>query len=818
MMNGFGVDLRGAALRLRRAPGLAAAVVLVLAPALAACVVVFAVFDAVLLEPLPFRDPERVVHLRHVYKDMVAACSPPTFVDYRRLSRSFESLSATTPWNANLTGAGEPERIPALRVSADFFATLGVTPARGRAFERGEESPGRERVVLVGHDLWQRRFGGDPGLVGRSVRLDGQPHEVIGIMPPGFQWGRRYGREARVELWAPFALTAERVADDNRGSEYLDVYGRLAAGVSPAQAEADVRSVIATLRERHPRRYTEASGFRVLSVPLRDELFGPARAGLTLLLAAVFLLLVVAAANVAGLLLARAVGRRRDSAVRSALGASRGRLAREALAEATLLASVASVVGLVLAHVACSLIETVDRVTLPRAQPVAIDFGVAALAAGATLVVALVAGLLPAWSSRDEAMAWLRTSAPTAGSRETARARRLLLVGQAALAVVLAVGAGLLVRSLDALDGVDPGFRTERLLVARVQLPASRYGEAAAAVAFADALDTRLGGSPRLRASGVVSELPLGGESNSGTFRVIGRAVEPGQPLPHAETWSASPGYFETMGIPVLRGRGFRRTDGAAQTVGASPARVAVVNEALARRYFAGVDPIGRQLDFDGSEEAPLPHTIVGVVGDVRDQRLDREAGPQAYVPYAQRPTRGAFVVVRTAGEPLAAVPELRSALKALDAELPLHGVTTMQDLVAGGTRERRTARTALAAFAGAAMSLSALGLFALVSQLVRERRAEIGLRLSLGARRRDVVALFVREGGGLALRGLLLGAALAVPASHLLRGLVFGVTLTDPVTYSAVGLVVVVVALAACAMPAWRAARVDAWSALRAD
>jgi predicted permease len=807
-------DVHAAARSLRRAPGLSLAIVLTLGLALAASVATFSVLDAVLLERLPYREPDRIVFLRHVYTGMLAACSPPSFVDYRRDLRSFESLAATVPWDANLTGSGEPERVSGLLVSADFFRTLGAAAARGRTFRPEEERPGRDHVVVVSDGLWKRRFGSDPRLVGSSLRLNGESYEVVGIMPPGFEWGRRYDQEARGELWAPFALTPARLAEDNRGNEFLDVYGRLRPGVPLKQAQAEVDLEVAELRARHPGRYTVASGFRVTARPLQAEIVAPLRPALLLVFTAVLTLLLVAAANVAGLLLARAAGRRRETSLRAALGASRARLAREAVVETSLLATVAAGAGVLLARLAVGVLETVDRVTLPRSVPFTIDLRVAGFALAATLVVALVAGLAPTLqlTSRRDFMAGLRTGSPLAGGRDVARARRLLIVSQTALALALLVGAGLLVRSLARLEAVPTGFRAEGVLVARVQLPPSRYRSRPSRASFVDEVRARLAARAGIVSAAAMSELPLSGERNSSSFAIEGRPVPRDENQPHAQTWSASPGYFATMGIPLKDGRAIDETDAAGHVP------VAVVNEALARRYFPGESPIGRRIDFEGDDSEHRWREIVGVVDDVRDGRLDEAPGPQLYVPYAQRPLSGVFLVVRTPSEPVSALPLLRAAVRDVDAELPVYDVTTMRRLEAKDTRERRAARAALAGFATAALLLAALGLYALLARAVRERVPEIGVRMALGARRSDVVRLFLADGGVVVLQGIAAGTVLALVLSRLLRGFVFGVTTTDPLTYVAVGALLAAVAAVACAVPAWRAARVDPSRALRAE
>ena len=809
MFDSIRQDVQQAARSLRRAPGLASVAILTLGLALAASVATFSVLDATLLESLPYRDPERVVLFQHAN----ASCSPPTFVDYRRETRVFESLSAVAPWNANLTGSGEPERVRGLLVSADFFQTLGAAAAFGRTFLPEEEQAGREHVVVVSHGLWQRRFGGDPRLLGSHLQLNGEPYQVVGIMPPGFTWGRTYGQEAVGEMWAPFALTPERVSENRRGDEFLDVYGRLKPGITPAALQADLDAVLAGLRRRFPTRFTEASGFRLTTVPLQEALVGDLRAGLVLVFAAVASLLLVAATNVAGLLLARAAGRRRETSVRAALGASRTRLVRHTLAEAAVLAATACALGLGPAKALVAALERIDRATLPRAQPLEVDATVVLFAFAAAAVAALLTGLVPAWhGSRADLMTDLRSGRQTGGGRDAARARRRLVTAQTAIALVLLVGAGLLVRSLSALQQIRPGFDAAGVLAAQVQLPRSRYGELPARAAFVDAVVARAAGSPGVTSAGAISELPLSGSRNSGTFRVESRPVPAEQKQPHADIWSATPGYFATLGIPFRRGRPFDARDGAATVP------VVLVNETLAARYFGGEDPIGRRLAFEGAAGQERWRQIVGVVGDVRDRRLDRASDAQLYVPMAQRPVSGMSLVVRSDGDPAASLAVLRAAVRAVDADLPLYGATTLVHLAVEDTRGRRAARSALAGVAAAALALSALGLYGVLAQAVRERSGEIGVRMAVGAARRDVVRLFLADGARIVAGGLAAGLVLAVAGTRLLRGMLFGVTTTDPATYAAVTAVLALAAAAACALPAWRASRVDSLQALRSE
>jgi predicted permease len=784
-------------------------VIFTLAIALAASVATFSVLNATLLEALPYREPDRVFMFHHTN----ASCSPPTFVDYRREARVFESLSAAAPWNANLTGGAEPERVRGLLVSADFFQTLGVTTAVGRTFLPEEEEPGREHVVVVSHGLWQRRFGGDLGLIGTRLQLNGEAYEVVGIMPPGFAWGRAYGREASGELWAPFALTPERVNENRRGDEFLDVYARVKPDVTRVQVQADLDRILAGLRRRFPARFTEASGFRLTTIPLQEAIVGELRPGLVLVFAAVASLLLVAATNVAGLLLARAAGRRRETSVRAALGASRTRLIQHTLTEAAVLATVACILGLVLARAILGALERIDRATLPRSQPFEIDAVVVLFAFGATVITTLLTGLVPAWQgSRTGLVAGLRTGPQSGGGREAARTRRVLVTAQTAVALALLIGAGLLVRSLSALHRVNAGFNAQGVLAAQVQLPRSRYEALPARAGFVEGVMTQAAGRPGVVSMAAVSELPLSGSGNSGTFRIEGRPVAPDQKQPHSELWSATPSYFATLGIPLTHGRTFDTRDGANTTP------VTVVNETLARRYFGGEDPIGRRIAFEGARGQERWREIVGVVGDVRDRRLHREPEPQLYLPMAQRPVAGMSLVVRAEGDPWATLGMLRSAVRAVDADLPLYGVATLEHLTFEDTRGRRAARTALSGFALAALALAGLGLYGLLAQAVRERNGEIGVRMAVGARPGDVVRLFLLDGAHVVVRGLLAGILLALAGTPLLRGLLFGVTTTDPATYLAVGAVLAFSAAAACALPAWRASRVDPLHALRSE
>ena len=805
-------DLRQALRLVRRQPGLSASVVATLGIALAASAAVFGVANAVLLERLPYREPERVVFLDHGYADRQGAGSVPNLVDFRRQTRAFEQVAASVPWDFNLTTGGEPERIGGLLVSANFFETLGVQVARGRGFGAAEEREGEDLVVVVSYALWQGRFAGDPELLGSTIELDGRPHEVVGIMPAGFRRGRGWRREALADAWAPLALTARRRAEGQRGNEFLDVYARLRPEVPLESAQADMDAVARSLRERFSERYTEANGWRVTLVPLHEEIAAPLRPLLLALLAAVLALLLIAASNVSGLLLARATARRLETSIRVALGASRGRLVRQLLCESAVLVALATLLGLLLARATVAVLERIDRITLPRAQPIEVDLSVvlATLVAGAAIT--LGCGLAPAsYATARDLMQALRSRGGAALVRQ--RARRGLVVFQTALAVALLVGSGLLVRSLQRLEDVDLGFRLENRLGFQVLLPRVRYADAQARRSFVRRLVERLDAVPGVRRSAVVSALPLSGTHNADTpFEIEGRDARPDEPAPHAEAWSATPGYFQALGIPLLEGRLFDARDAG------DSRRVVVVSRSLAVRYWPGEDAVGHRVALAGPPERRAWAEVVGIVGDVRDSSLDAPPRPQLYSPYEQAPYAHFYAVVHaeTPPESLAAI--VRGAVLGIDAQQPIFDVTTLERLRRDDLADRRAGATTLGILGGAAIGLAMLGLYGVLAFSVRERRAEIGVRMALGAGSGEVVRLFVREGLGLTLPGAALGCGLALLGAHLLEGLVFGVALADPLTYGAVAAIVSGVGLSACSLPAWRATRLDPVQALRAD
>jgi predicted permease len=792
----------------RHTPGSALIVILTLGLVVGAAMAAFAVINATVLSPLPLREPDRVFFLEHGYGEGGGSVSPPLLRDHRRALTSFESLSAAMPFNANLTGSGEVERLQGLLVSGDFFSTFGVDALHGRVLRMDEEQPGNDRVVVLSHGLWHRRFGGRLDVIGTALQLNGESYEVVGIMPPTFTWGRVYGRQGVAELWAPFALTPARIAENQRGSEFLDVYGRLKPSATIPQVQAEIDKEISDLRGRFPNRYTVASGFYIKPVPIREELIGEMRATLLAVFVAVLSLALVAAINVAGLLIARAGGRQRDMSVHAALGAGRARLIANNFGEAAVLAAGSGALAFALAWLGATLLDGVNQVTLPRARAIHLDAVVVMFGLTLTALVGLLAGALPSWHAwRDDLSSALRIS-PQNSAAHSSLAGRALIVAQTAVTLALLAAAGLLVQSLSRLDRIDAGVR-EDVLTAQIQLPRLRYADAAARLPFVDQVLASFAGRPDVAAA-VVSELPLSGVGNSGTFDIDGKIVPESEKQPHAEMWSATPGYFATIGIPLRQGRLFDDRD-----VAGRPLTV-LINDALAQMYFPGEDPIGKRIDYEGNATNRRWREIVGVVGDVRDRGLDKAPEPQLYMPYAQRATAGMFLVMRHAGAPLAMVPELRNVIRNVDPTLPIYNVNTIAALRDANTRNRRIAGTALTVFSSTAVFVACLGLYGLIAQSVRHRRREIGVRVAVGAAPSLVMKLFLREGLMLIAAGVLLGIAIAIPATRLMRTIVFDVSTTDPWTYAGVALLLLAVGVLTSAIPAWRAARIDPVTALR--
>jgi putative ABC transport system permease protein len=780
--------------------GFAAAAIVTLGLGIGANTAVFSVASGVLLRPLPYPEAERLVWgWGRAGENPRASVSPPDFVDFRAASRSFETLAAMSAYTIHpaLAGGERPQQLSGVLVSAGFFEALGVRPLIGRAFGPADEAVSLPESVMLSHRLWRERFSGDASLAGRAITIDGRAMTVIGVMPAGF----RMPDDA--DVWLPLPLGNESM--QVRRFHQLRLVARLRPGVSLAAAQAEMSALAAGLAARYPDSNTD---FGVVVVSLRDAIVGDSRPALFTLLAAVAAVLLIACVNVANLLLARAAARRREGAIRSALGASRGRLVRQWLVESLLLSLAGGALGLLLGYWGQDLLRAVGPADFPRLHEVEVDGRVLLFTIAVSVATGIAFGLVPArQAARVDAQATLREGgARAAGGR--GRVRAFLAAVEVMASVVLLAGAGLLARSLVRLLDVDPGFRAAEVVTTTLRLPAGKDEDEQRA--FFQALLERVQGLPGVESAGLISELPLSGQRNDTYFTIEGRPASPsGQPF-DANYRSVSDDYFRAMGIPLRQGRTFARQDGP------SAPGVVIVNEPFVRAFFPNEDPLGRRIVVDlGS---PFAAEIVGVVGGVRHSSLATAPDPEMYLSATQQPMGFMNLVVRARGD--AAAPTLASGLRAsvaaIDPDQPLGAVRTMASLVAASAGDRRFPALLLGGFAALALVLAAIGLYGVMSESVAQRTAEMGIRMALGASARDVVGLVIREGLAVTLAGLGAGIAGALALSRLLASLLYAVPAHDPVTFTGVAAVVAAMALAACALPARRAARTSPQIALR--
>jgi putative ABC transport system permease protein len=789
-------DFRLALRTILARPGFVTVVIITLALGIGLTAAVFSVVSGVLLRPLPFPQPDRLVRLYETAPSVrFGSISAPNLDDWRAQSHSFEQLAGMSYASFNLAGTGEPERLSGFRITPELLPLLRVAPTLGRGFVAEEHTPGRDREILISHDLWQRRFGGSPEIVGRAVSVNGAPHTIVGVMPAGFFFA------ARVDVWTPFVRDAADPAQA-RGNHFLAGYGRLAAGVTPAQAAAELDTIAARLGQTYP---GEQGNRGIVLYPLHEILVAQIRPQLLLVLGAVGLVLLIACANVASLLLARSAARSGEIAVRAALGASRWRLVRQLLVESLVLAILGGGFGLLLAVWGTDFAASRVRGLAPSFH-VAVDGGVLAFTAAVSVACAFGFGLWPALRASRADLGGALKEGARAVSGPAARGRRILLVGQVALSLTSLVGAGLLVRSFVAVLGTDRGFDARGVVTLQVAMPAARSGPEERTIAFYRAVLERARSLPGVEAAGVVSFLPLARFNSNGDFEIEGHPFPPGE-APVTEHMAASADYFRTLGMRVVAGRGLAESDN--QTA----PRVAVVNQTFARRIFGEADPIGQHMRW-GPDEPWM--TIVGVVADVKRWAIDRPAVPETYFPYVQQPFAQMALAVRTRLDPGSMLATLRREVAAVDPAQAVFDARTLEDIVEDSLAQRRFVLVLLALFAGAAVLLAAVGLYGLLTHQVVQRTREIGIRMALGARAGDVSRLVVLDGLGLAALGVALGTALALGASRLLGSLLYGVTAADPVTYAAVALLLLVVAALASFIPARRATRVDPMVAFR--
>ncbi|HEU4434444.1 MAG TPA: ABC transporter permease [Pyrinomonadaceae bacterium] len=803
-------DVRYAVRVLLKNPAFTVTALLTLALGIGVNTAIFSVVDSVLLRPLPLSDPDRVVGVwEHGLRGGPDRneMAPANYVDLRNQNQVFEGAGAFGDASMNLTGAGEPERLDARLVTANVFTLLGVKPALGRTFLPEEDQPGLHRVVVLSDTLWRRRFNGDPQIVGRNITLNAESYTVVGVMPPHFFFPVREG-----ELWTPWAMEPEEAS--GRGDHYVRVVARLKPGVTIDQANAEVEAIAARLSSEYPRT-NEGLGFLVTS--FHEDYVGNLRTPILILFAAVVLVLLIACANVANLLLAQATTRRREIAIRMALGASRVAIIRQLLVESMLLAVGGGLLGLLGATWGVQWLSTLAPESLSKLQSVSVDARVFAFTLGVTVLTAIVFGAVPAiQASRSKPGETLsEVGRDVAGGMSGRYVRRVLVVAEVALAVVLLVGGGLLIRSFHQLRRVDPGFRSDNLLTMRMVLPGQKYARPEQRRAFYDEVLRRVDEIPGVDSAGMISFLPLSFSAMYFSFSVEGRAAPGDMDLPRALYRVVSSDYFRAMGIPLQRGRVFDSRD----TADSQP--VMVINRRMAEHFWPGEDPTGKRLKI-GPVDSRNPWAIVaGVVGDVRQNGLYGEQNFELYVPYAQE-WRG-FVaprdlVVRTSADAASLAQAVRQAVWAVDKDQPISNVRTMDDVLATAVSRERFQTLLLALFATLALALACVGLYGVVSYTVVQRTHEIGVRMALGAQPRDVLRLVIRQGMLLTLLGLVIGVVSAFAATRVMTEMLFGVTATDRLTFAVVPLVLTTIAFFACYLPARRATRVDPLVALRTE
>jgi putative ABC transport system permease protein len=804
-MDGLRQDLAFAVRMLRKNPGTTAIAILALALGIGANSAIFSVVGALLLRPLPYPDAERLVR---IYETNLIkgwdrnSVAPANFLDWQEANEVFESMAAFRWSSPALTGPGDAERLIGIEAGAGFFRTLGAPIALGRAFDAADAG---DRVAVLGHAFWRSRFGGDPDIVGRTLRLDGESVAVLGVAGTGMT----YPGDPDLWILSP-RETPVSPGDEPRGQRaerFLAAIARLKPGTSIETARAGMEPITRRLAERYP---GTNRNFGVSLVPLREDMIGDARQASLVLLAVVGGVLLIACVNVANLTLARATARVRELAVRSALGAGRGRLIRQLLTESLLLALLGGGAGLLLAWWGLDLLiasAPFDPSGLPAIRLDGTALGLTLLAA---LLAGLLFGLLPAWqAARGDLLAALKGGARegTAGPRGR-RLRHLLVAAEAAATVVLLIGSGLLLQSLVRLQAAETGVEPANVLTARLRLPATDYPEPRQQAAFYERLLERLAAVPGVEAAGAATGLPLGGSYVSRSFAIEGRPLPDGDPGFDAWYHIVSPDYFRAIGMPLLQGRAPAATDAAG---------VVVINDAMARRFWPGEDPLGRRISYS-STEPPDWLTIVGIVRGTITTAPGRPPEPAAYVPFLQTPNPGMVLVLRTGGAPRGLAPALRQAVRDLDPRIPVYRVATMEQVLSGTFAHRRFLTFLVSLFAALALLLSMIGVYGVMSFAVVQRTHEIGVRMALGALRGDVLALVLRQGMGVVLAGIVPGLAAAFGLTRLLGSLLYGVGAADPPTFVFAPLLLLAAAAAACIVPARRATRVDPIVALRCE
>ncbi len=809
LMTGLLHDLRFALRSLRKSPGFTLVSVLTLALGIGANTAVFSMIRGVLLRPLPYEHGERLVDLRQpapLGGVANAQFSPLELADYRQRSRAMESLVEYHSMPFILLGQGEPRRVQTGVVSANFFDVLGVRPLRGRTFRPGEDQPTAAPVLVLSYGFWQNRLGGDPAIVGKTFEMNDRIHTVVGVLPPVPQY------PAENDVYMPSSSCPFRMGQftlNTRTARMLHLFGRMAPATTVAQAQTELEGIAGTLRSEYPAAYPSGQGFTISATSLHDELTKDARPTLLLLIGTTAFVLLIACANIANLTLARLTRRSRELALRAALGADRVRLFRQMLAESGLLALAGGVLGLALAAATMRLLTGFAARFTPRAGEIALDGEVLVFTLVVCVLTGLVFAVLPALPARANLVSALKEGGAAVSGGGSSRIRAALVVAQVAVSMVLLVGAGLMLRSLVELQSVNPGFDSQRVLTMTLDLNWSRYTSSDLILGFHDRLNARLTGQPGVVSTASTLTFPLDGHRRFNvSFLIEGQppAEDGAQPL--GDLRSASPDYFPTLGIPLVTGRLFTPSDGP------NAPQVAIVNQSLARRYFARETAVGKRISADTGKTWI---TIVGVVGDVRHYGLESEPTDEVYLPFAQLPIRESTFLVRTTADPGAMARRIGEEVLAIDAGQPVANVQTLEEVRGEALANPRLTTTLILLFALLALCITAAGLGGVIAFSVSQRTQEIGVRMALGAGRGEVLGMVLREGLRLVGLGLVLGALAAILLGRLMTGLLFHVETTDPLTFAGMSLVLVLIAAAACLVPARRAATVDPLVALRA-
>ncbi|MBX7186483.1 MAG: ABC transporter permease [Vicinamibacteria bacterium] len=806
-------DIRYSLRSLGRSKAFTAIAMLTLALCIGANSAIFSVVNAILLKPYPWPDSERLVFVYNTYPLMNlpnAGTSIPDYLDRKTGVAGFEDAAMYTNQAMNLASDGEPERIAGLRATPSLFSTLQSQARLGRVFGEAEAEPGNEKVVVLSHALWRDRFGADPAMVGKTIRLNSMPYQVIGVMPEDF-----YFPTPTVQAWVPFAFTADQRSDNERGNEFSTMVARLKPGASAAAIQRDLDLIQARNAERiaASRDFWKTSGFGGRMNGFLEQNVSNIRGMLWLIQAGVAAALLIGCANIASLLLARAMEREKELAIRSAMGAGRGRLMRLLIAESVLLFSGGGVLGVFFAWWCVRALDRLGLSNLPRGFAVELDLTVVAFTLACALGTGFLFGLLPAWSaSRRDAAATLKEAGGRSGSggRHTQMLRSGLVVSEVALAVLLLSTAGLLVRSFEALQRQNPGFEPGGLVTARVSLPANKYDTPEKRIAFTSALLERVRALPGVKSAGITTNLPFAGGNSSASYSSPDIVVPPGAPAPHARYRVVGSGYFETVGMKPLLGRLFNENDVLISQ------RVAIVDKLLADKYWPGQDPLGKRIVRD---DPAKPFLVVGVVPPIKFQGLDEDVTKESiYYPFDQASNTNVFLAARASGDPLKIAPSLREAVRAVDPDQPVSDIKTMAERMDAASLSRRAPMILLGLFSGVALLLAVLGVYGVLAFAVTQRTPEFGVRMALGASRRSIAELVLRQGARLVAVGLTAGLALYLACSQLVGKLLYGIAATDLLSLSLAPIAIAIAALAACIVPVRRATGVSPLEALRVE